>query len=438
MIYTNLLQRLKMSKITCYRPIHKTKKNDMKQKNSSKNVNQKNYNLRSRCYLPLSPEPDLFSTEIIDIDTNLHSTDKIIDIDTNLYSTDKIIDIDTNLHSTDKIIDIDTNLHSTDKIIDIDTNLHSTDKIIDIDTNLHSTDKIIDIDTNLHSTDKIIDIDTNLHSTDKIIDIDTNLIDSSDNTQDMLAQTRESIKNGKNVVKFFQEQPFIFDVDIVPSTCTYWGMTESLAMICDKLTNDCVDISKICVLGPHYYDIKRGPNNHDFKYGDTQACGGGKATKVYDKKKKGWINEPYETAAWNELLEELRISGKTGSMISEYKTESIDTKIRFGYEKVTCTKIYTYSASECNSPVDYDSREFSKKNRRGTDNYMSRVGYIVWGTVDECFTLVNSITTDTPTSPIVEHIDAIVIIPIRNAVKMAEYASVNLKGKIISKVNFLV
>lgn len=249
-----------------------------------------------------------------------------------------------------------------------------------------------------------------------------------------LFKTAKSIEQGKSVLKFFHKKTFDFDVSLIPSTCTYWGMLESLVKLHNELVWIGVDVTKICVLGPHYHDPKDDPNAFDLIRLDTQACGGGKAIKIYDNYTKSWKYEPYEIAAWNELIEEIRIAGMNGILVSNFQTETVNGSSSKGNIKkqTTYTQIYSYRACDCVVPTNYVSSDFCKKNRRGIDNYFARVGYIVWGSIDECFTLVNSIETDALTAPLVEHIDAVAIIPLSLAISMVDFAKCNLRGRVVS------
>jgi len=184
---------------------------------------------------------------------------------------------------------------------------------------------------------------------------------------------------------------------IQPSTCTYNGMLESLQSIKDNA--ELAGISNVCVLCPRYYAHTGG-----VVYSDTQAGGGGKCC-IKDGKR-----ECPEVAASAEIAEELRLCAKHLTSISRKRAG----------KKVT--EVFAARVSECSPIKNFDPKVYGAKERRGVDDYMSRVAFIPWGTLDECLGVLTAMEVSTNPTVLVDSIDAISIVSIETAIKMVEFA----------------
>jgi hypothetical protein len=154
--------------------------------------------------------------------------------------------------------------------------------------------------------------------------------------------------------------------------------------------------------------------------GDTHAAGGGKVA----------TGELFCLSVREELAEELRINGDSAHQYLESEIVSERTEKT---ETVTVvSKMYSFPAGTCKVPDTYDASFYADPLRRGSDHYNEMVGFITWGTLDECMNLIKAIPVD-KTEVLVDKIIGVAIISLPKAIEMADSAIHRLRGTIISE-----
>jgi hypothetical protein len=241
----------------------------------------------------------------------------------------------------------------------------------------------------------------------------------------------QAMANGNAITRFFDKLDLVYDVPIIPSMVTYWGMYDTLVNLSRRLSQDGHNPADYCVLGPHY------TKSCDCNYpgDDTQAGGGGKTTKRWDPRIMGHCYETFPNAASEEMVEELRIIGGSPHLETVFETSLQIPQLLLK----TCTKIYSFKACDCKAPMIYETSKYARKGRRGEDVLSQRVGFVLWGTLGECIQLVESIPVDVPREgklKLVENIDAVSIISLPKAIEMALYASHKLRGNVVKKTYY--
>lgn len=249
-----------------------------------------------------------------------------------------------------------------------------------------------------------------------------------------ISLAEQTIANNNAIVRYFSSPTLDYDVPVDPSQTTYWGMYEVLCKLSQRLKKNGLKPEEHCVLCPRYALTGR----KTFPGGDTQACGGGKTAKVWSSRENRYLYEAFTKAAHEELLEELRVIGGTPRLESEIETLNWSKTSRSKIPNYF--KMYSFKVSECKAPVQFDTTEYARKDRRGEDVFTEKVGFVPWGTLDECIRLVQSIPVDIPLTGIkpmiVDGIDAISIVSLPKAIDMALYAAHNLRGDIIHEHYF--
>lgn len=249
---------------------------------------------------------------------------------------------------------------------------------------------------------------------------------------------KETMCNGNAVVRFFNSSKMGYDVPIVDSLTTYWGMFESLCKIRKRLVDAGNDPAKFCVLCPRYAltNRKKSPG------GDTQAGGGGKTTKYWNQRERRYCYENFSDAVIEELMEELRIIGGTPCLESEIETVNISRSrdpVTGAYNPNTrvYSNMYSFRVSECKAPSVYNSAFYATRGRRGEDVVTEKVGFIPWGSLEECLQIVSEIPVDAPCDrikPVLnDGIDAISIVSLPKAIMMALGATTRLRGTVVSE-----
>lgn len=235
-------------------------------------------------------------------------------------------------------------------------------------------------------------------------------------------RAKNCISQGKGVTKKFDVSDIYLDQNLKPSKTTYWGMIAALKNLADSLTQNGININDICVIGPRYekYTVIRHNKKNIIKGGDIQPCGGGKLTRIKKLTTTCTFQETFLEGTIEEIKEELRLSVQDLNLY--VSSESV-------FEcKQTTTQIFECRAKNCVPIKNFDVDFYSKKNRRGVDIYTKRVGFIVWGYVDECIDLLTKFETNKDNSVLVDKIDAVTIISLLKAIDMVNKASLNLKG----------
>lgn len=229
-----------------------------------------------------------------------------------------------------------------------------------------------------------------------------------------------TMRNGKQILKIYSSPEIRFNIEIRASNTTYFGMSCVLRNIASRLLKNNLDPWKYCVLCPHYLKFQM-PHSGKWRGGDTQAGGGGKVA----------IDELPCVGAREEMIEELRIIGD--SKHQHLESEIISSRISDSKEAViTVTRIYSFPVSTCIVPKTYDTSAYADPDRRGVDNYNNMIGFVPWGTIDECMKLISEIPVDT-SDILVDKIIGIAIVSLPKAIEMAQHASRNLRGKIASE-----
>lgn len=236
--------------------------------------------------------------------------------------------------------------------------------------------------------------------------------------------------NGNAIMRYFSSAKMEYDVPVIESNTTYWGMWEVLCNLSKRLTSQGLAPEDFCVLCPRYALTGR----KGFPGGDTQAGGGGKTAKYWDDRQQRYLYEAFSQAAREEVIEELRVIGGTPCLESEIETTDYSRSERRSFS--VFSKMYSFKVSECKAPPHYNASYYARKGRRGEDVYTEKVGFIPWGTLDECVSLVQAIPVDVPVgkskSPLVDGIDAVSIVSLPKAIQMASSASRNLRGTVVS------
>jgi hypothetical protein len=151
------------------------------------------------------------------------------------------------------------------------------------------------------------------------------------------------------------------------------------------------------VLCPHY------------TAGDTQAGGGGSTA----------INEHPVVGSAEECMEEIRVN-------IPYLHALKPNAITITTGKVNNTYIYSCNIRHCKAPDTYYTPHYADKSRRGVDDKTKKVGYIVWGSFNECCDLILRIPVDGCSrmrAPIyVDGINGVSIISLPETIMMARHA----------------
>lgn len=234
--------------------------------------------------------------------------------------------------------------------------------------------------------------------------------------------------NNTAITKWFDRIALEYNNPITPSRSTYRGMYKNLITLTKQLLDQGIDPMNYYVLCPHYR-----PGVGD----DTQAGGGGKATKFLNKKTLTYHYESFDLAVREEMREELRITGGTPRHMSRvfstrYKNHKNGDRDELNIE----TNIYAFNVSECEVDDNFDTTYYNKKKQRGKNDPARIVGYIVWGKREDCIDLVSQIRTICPinvdgvtmTPNQIDDIDAISIISLPKTISMARYADENFTG----------
>jgi hypothetical protein len=223
--------------------------------------------------------------------------------------------------------------------------------------------------------------------------------------------------------------PRVVSEPINPSSCLYDGMIETLRLLKDHTEEK--NIHDVCVIGP-YYKLSCG---RDLKPrgGDIQPCGGGKLR----------MGEDFEVGVKREMMEELRIEHlESRQCVSKTHCNSTDTLI-FSFCATDCVGIaqkkfalvnehqpsrpygsYSRPSGAYSRPSGAYSRPSGAYSRpsgaysRPRDDYSKRVGFIIWGTLKECYDLVSSIGVGNA-DELNDGIEGIAILTLPTAIKFA-------------------
>ena len=225
-----------------------------------------------------------------------------------------------------------------------------------------------------------------------------------------------TILNGDAITYYFDSAEFKYEQTIIPSRCTYYGMYETLLQLAKKYKT--TSSTKICVLCPHYHS---GYGN------DTQACGGGTLIRAFDKNLSVYKCEKFSDAVSMELTEQLRLHGLP-TLLSQITSSINNTKIVF-------TQIFSFKASECHGIPMFDTKIGT--SRQGESVPTNKVGYIVWGSLQECMKTVESIQLDS-NRPLTKGINGVSIISLDKAIEMAFWAFSKKSLKNVSFINHFV
>jgi hypothetical protein len=196
------------------------------------------------------------------------------------------------------------------------------------------------------------------------------------------------------------------------SWATQLGLLESLKKLKQNLMSKKIDVRNICVFGPKYAIC-----------GDLQAGGGGKLKKVlmFDPKtnRKCYEREEFSVGAKRELQEELRFLPTRMTLMCESKYEN---KIH-GRKDLIVTKIFGARVSECIPIRKFDVKRFLGGRYSHEDILTSKIGYVPWGTTEECFKLLKSLDVASPTEMLIDNIDTVSFVSIDKAIEIAECAN---------------
>lgn len=250
-------------------------------------------------------------------------------------------------------------------------------------------------------------------------------------------QTLSTIVSENAIIRRFDNHTLEYDQEIIKSASTYWGMTESLINLASCLNQN--EIKSIYVLCTHYRSTYNTRTNK-MEPSDTQACGGGIKRRVWNNNEKKYEYKKTVNAAVELMAERFRIKCTKKPFCtskvhihndSNFKNEKLNIAKKKGH-----SHIFAINASECypspNFEIELSKNKYMKKYEK--ENYISfgKVGYIVWGTLNECIDLVQGIPLDgIPGSQkvLIDNIDGISIISLSKAIEMSYYASRNLLGK---------
>ncbi|VBB17744.1 hypothetical protein YASMINEVIRUS_207 [Yasminevirus sp. GU-2018] len=242
--------------------------------------------------------------------------------------------------------------------------------------------------------------------------------DAVDESALLLQDALRTVRANQAVTRVFKTNVISVAQPVKASYCTYWGMLESLREL--KTIADNANMTDVCVLCPRY-DVNM-PSG-----GDTQAGGGGKACMWFDRSLRRTVRERPIDAVREEVAEELRLETKVLTQMSSFQTT---VRNRKGYNEDTFTDVFAIRVSDCTPIKNFDPRVYGKKGRRGDDDYFSRVGFIPWGTLEECLSMLVAMEVSMRPSELVDDIDAISIVSLDCAIRMASDAARNLKGSV--------
>jgi len=229
-----------------------------------------------------------------------------------------------------------------------------------------------------------------------------------------------SIRNNMAITKNLLTNEIFYEQLVIPSNCTYWGMSDSLLELWEEISRKGFDPNEYCVFGPKH----SLQNNGYCAGGDTQAGYGGKAQCDIKTSK---IETPI-VAARRESEEELRVS--------IFDLFSIKSIVKSKYKKkYVNTIIYQTRASNCEGLINYDINKYLTQS--GKDDYTKRVGVIIWGTIRECFELLCSIESNQPNETrLVDDISGITMMPLITAISVANFGVSKLSGSIVENKNY--
>jgi hypothetical protein len=243
--------------------------------------------------------------------------------------------------------------------------------------------------------------------------------------------------NDTAITKWFNRNTLEYNHPINPSRATYRGMCKNLITLTKQLINQNIDPIDYCVLCPHYTLRPDELPHKECAADDTQAGGGGKATRFLNKETLTYHCESFDSAVRGELEEELRITGNLPKLMSRilsvrYNNHQNGDEMKRNIE----TNVYAFNVNECKVVDNFDATHYNDKKRRGENDPSRIVGYIVWGKREDCINLVSQIKTNCPInvdrismrSNLVDTIDAISIISLPKAISMARYATEYFTG----------
>lgn len=176
----------------------------------------------------------------------------------------------------------------------------------------------------------------------------------------------------KALVKSFLSSSYEI-VNLKPSKIGYNGSKLAMKQLYDMFVKNKIDPKSIFVIGTKY---KKIPCGGRYGYGDDiQVISGGKCK----------YGEDHEDAVSREMLEETNFIGSNFIKLNE------------SIQKNVHTKIFSICAMECkNHDENHDYI-----NQRA-DNFRKKIGFIIWGTYDDCINLVASSTMTENTEDLLE------------------------------------
>jgi len=155
--------------------------------------------------------------------------------------------------------------------------------------------------------------------------------------------------------------------------------------------------------------------------GDTQSVGSGFVNKN-DVSMNDYEYE-YENATKREICEELYMIPNEIKLCCDSKYMG-NIKNKYGYKEqiIHSVKIYSVKINNCYNLKNDEVIEIINKK---DDIRYKRIGYIVWGTFEECYEYINKM--DIYNKKNSDNIDGIAIVSLDKAIEMAQYARNNFK-----------
>ena len=212
----------------------------------------------------------------------------------------------------------------------------------------------------------------------------------------------ETVAAGLAVTRCFSSSDIQMHHDIKPSTSvtltqqqTWSAMLRSLISI-KKLARSegIIDPSVLCL----QYDD-----------GFSQVGGTGKCCQ------KGGQVESRKTAAAEEIAEEFRLHVSRDSLSTTakfaHKTQNDHVTEVFAVRVTACTPVSRFD------PVFYGAD--AVKHRRGDDVYSQRVGFLPWGSLDQCLDVLAAMEA-CGSHELVDRIDAVSVVSIDKAIRLLQ------------------
>jgi hypothetical protein len=211
----------------------------------------------------------------------------------------------------------------------------------------------------------------------------------------------------KQYVRKFNDKNIITS-EIKFSECSQVGGLESLLKLKEE-NND----KNIFIMCPYYGENKKATNEL-WSGGDTQSVGSG-----FVNKNDAYENE-YENATKREICEELYMMPNEMKLCCDAQYMGC-VKNKFGVKEQIKHYVKIYSVKINNCIYMRNDNVINKKN----DIRYKRIGYIIWGTFEECYDYINKM--DIYDGKNSDNIDGIAIVSIDKAIDMAQYA----KGRFV-------